>query len=134
MFIGREKELKLLDTKIISSKFEFGIVYGSRRIGKTRLLQEVVKEHNAIYYVANEMGLEYNLSQLSAAVAGYFDEPFSFNSFELLFEYLAKKSKDQKIVLILDEFTYLMSTNKEILSVIQNIIYTYADSHSVFTN
>lgn len=55
-------------------------------------------------------------------VAGYFDKPFSFNSFELLFEYLAQKSKDQSIVLILDEFTYLMSTNKEMLSVIQNII------------
>ena len=122
MFIGREKELKLLDTKISSSNFEFGIVYGRRRIGKTRLLQEVVKEHDAIYYVANEMGLDYNLSQLSAAIAGYFNEPFSFNSFELLFEYLAKKSKEQKIVLILDEFTYLMSTNKEILSIIQNII------------
>ena len=122
IFRGREKELKLLDTKINSGNFEFGIVYGRRRIGKTRLLQEVVKKHNAIYYVANEMGLEYNLSQLSVAVARYFDEPFSFNSFELLFEYLAKKSKDQKIVLILDEFTYLMSTNKEILSVIQNII------------
>ena len=67
MFIGREKELKLLNTKINSSKFEFGIVYGRRRISKTRLLQEVVKKHDAIYYVANEMGLEYNLSHLSAA-------------------------------------------------------------------
>ena len=122
MFIGREKELKLLDTKINSNKFEFGIVYGRRRIGKTRLLQEVVKKYNAIYYVANEMGLEYNLSQLSVAVARYFGEPYSFNSFEQLFEYLVKKSSEQKIILMIDEFTYLMSTNKEILSVIQNII------------
>lgn len=38
MFIGREKELKLLDTKNNSNKFEFGIVYGRRLISKTRLL------------------------------------------------------------------------------------------------
>ena len=43
MFIAREKELKILDSKILSDQFEFGIIYGRRRIGKTSLLQEVVK-------------------------------------------------------------------------------------------
>lgn len=122
MFIGREKELNILSKKIASDRFEFGIVYGRRRIGKTRLLQEIVKKHDAIYYVANEMGLEYNLKQLSAVVASYFGGPFSFDSFDMLFDYLAQKSKEQQIVLIIDEFTYLISTNPEILSLIQNII------------
>lgn len=122
MFIAREKELKILDSKILSDQFEFGIIYGRRRIGKTSLLQEVVKKHGAIYYVANEMGLEYNLKQLSSIVAAYFGEPFSFNSLEQLFEYLAKKSKEQKLILILDEFTYLLASNPELLSVLQNIV------------
>lgn len=122
MFIGREKELSTLDQKIDSNKFEFGIVYGRRRIGKTELLKEVVKKHKAIYYVANEMGLDYNLKQLSAVVANYFDEPFTFESFEALFKYLAQKSKMQKMIIIIDEFTYLMRTNQEIMSVLQNIV------------
>ncbi|MGI6506547.1 MAG: ATP-binding protein [Clostridia bacterium] len=42
MFIGREKELSTLNQKIDSDKFEFGIVYGRRRIGKTELLKKVV--------------------------------------------------------------------------------------------
>ncbi len=122
MFVGREKELNILTSKIKSNKFEFGIVYGRRRIGKTRLLQELVKDYNAIYYVANEMGHEYNLEQLSSIVANYFNQPFTFSSFEDLFKFLSQKSIDEEIILIIDEFTYLMSSNPEILSVLQNII------------
>lgn len=122
MFIGREKELKTLENKIKSSNFEFGIIYGRRRIGKTRLLQEIVSKYCAIYYVANEMGLEYNLKQMSNVVASFFNESFTFDSFETLFEYISKKSIDGQIIMIIDEFTYLMSTNPEIQSILQNII------------
>ncbi len=122
MFIGREKELNTLNQKINSNKFEFGIVYGRRRIGKTELLKEIVTKHKAIYYVANEMGPDYNLKQLSSVVANYFDEPFTFESFEALFKYLAQKSRTQKMIIIIDEFTYLMKTNQEIMSILQNIV------------
>ena len=122
MFIGREKELRILKNKIQSNNFEFGIVYGRRRIGKTKLLQELVKDHNAIYYVANEMGYENNLEQLSRTVANYFNQPFTFSSFEDLFRFVGQKSFEDELILIIDEFTYLMSSNEEILSVLQNII------------
>jgi len=122
MFVGRKGELELLDKKINSNKFEFGIVYGRRRIGKTRLLQEIVKQHNAIYYVANEMGIDYNIAQLGKMIASYFDEPVSFDSFESIFQYLVKRSYEKKIIIIIDEFTYLLSTNKEVLSIFQNIV------------
>ena len=122
MFIGREKELSTLNQKIDSDKFEFGIVYGRRRIGKTELLKKVVVKHKAIYYVANEMGLDYNFKQISGVVAKYFDEHFTFESLEALFKYLVQKSKTQRIVIIIDEFTYLIKTNPEIMSILQNII------------
>lgn len=130
MFIGRERELKLLDKKIASDSFEFGLIYGRRRIGKTRMLQEIVAKHHAIYYVANEMGLDYNMRQLSKVIAMYFDEPIKFDNFEDIFKYLIKRSSTQKIVFIVDEFTYLLSTNPELLSVFQNII----DQHLLKTN
>ena len=122
MFIGRKKELEVLEKKIDTDRFEFGIVYGRRRVGKTRLLQEIVSKHNAIYYVANEMGVEYNLKQLSSTIANYYNESFTFDSFDTLFKYLADRSLERKTIIILDEFTHLMSTDKEILSVFQNII------------
>lgn len=33
MFIGREKELGIIENRIKSDRFEFGILYGRRRIG-----------------------------------------------------------------------------------------------------
>lgn len=48
MFIGRQEELKILENKINSKQFEFGVVYGRRRVGKTRLLKEIVNNFNAI--------------------------------------------------------------------------------------
>lgn len=122
MFIGRKKELQMIERKIDSTRFEFGIIYGRRRIGKTRLLQEVVSKHNAIYYVANEMGLDYNLVQFGKVVAAHFDEPIAFSDFESIFKYLAKRSQERTLTVIFDEFTYLMASNAEVLSVFQNII------------
>lgn len=122
MFVGREKEINILTSKINSKGFEFGILYGRRRIGKTKLLQELVKNHNAIYYVANEMGSDHNLQQFSRTVADYFNQPFTFSSYEDLFMFLGKKSIEEEVVIIIDEFTYLMASSPEILSVLQNII------------
>jgi len=125
MFIGRESELKIIQSKIDSDRFEFGILYGRRRIGKTRLLSEVAHRNKVIYFVANEMGLEHNLVVLSGIVADYFKEPVSFSDLSKLLEYLAIKAKTNKLVLIIDEFTYLLSKNEGLLSVIQNAIDQY---------
>lgn len=122
MFIGRERELAIIEKKLASPLFEFGIIYGRRRVGKTRILQEIVREHGAIYYAANEMGYDYNLQQLSGVLAQHYGEPISFNSYEAVFSYMAQASQDKKTILILDEFTYLMASNSEIMSVMQNSI------------
>ncbi|RLE71873.1 MAG: ATP-binding protein, partial [Thermoprotei archaeon] len=55
-FINREKELKALENIFDSNKFEFLVVYGRRRIGKTRLILEAVKGRDYIYYLAVERG------------------------------------------------------------------------------
>ena len=43
MFVGRKAELAELNQRWNNQHFEFGIVYGTRRIGKTTLLQEFLK-------------------------------------------------------------------------------------------
>ena len=54
MFYGRKDELMELNERYVSNRFEMGIVYGSRRIGKTSLLREFVKDKRAIYFQAKE--------------------------------------------------------------------------------
>ena len=44
MFIGRERELADLNIRYDSGKFEFAVVYGRRRVGKTTLINELIKD------------------------------------------------------------------------------------------
>ena len=46
MFIGRERELSSLEKLYRSDKFEFAVVYGRRRVGKTALLSHFIKDKN----------------------------------------------------------------------------------------
>ncbi len=122
MFIGRKRELELLESNINSNDFEFGLIYGRRRVGKTRLLVEITKSHNAIYYVANELGLESNIKGMSKAIADFYGIPLGFDSLEDIFSFLAEQSLEKETIFILDEFTYLIEAEKGVLSVLQNIV------------
>lgn len=122
MFVGREKEIKLINEKINSDGFEFGILYGRRRIGKTRLLAEVIKNNDVIYYSASEMGGYNNLMALTSVVTDYFKDPVMFPNFSMLFEYVAKHTGDKHLLFVIDEFTYLLNNNEGLLSVLQNAI------------
>ena len=42
MFIGRERELKALNGMYASGSFEFAVIYGRRRVGKTALINEFI--------------------------------------------------------------------------------------------
>ena len=58
--IGRKTELNLLKSANQSNKAELGIVYGRRRIGKSTLLQSLLKKGDL--YFEGIKGLSYNFS------------------------------------------------------------------------
>ena len=51
MFIGREKELATLNGLYNSDKFEFAVIYGRRRVGKTALISHFIQDKKAIYFI-----------------------------------------------------------------------------------
>ena len=48
MFVGRTKELSFLNDLYDSDKFEFAVIYGRRRVGKTTLIKEFVKDKELV--------------------------------------------------------------------------------------
>lgn len=44
VFIGRERELAALNRLYNSGKFEFAVMYGRRRVGKTALINRFIDE------------------------------------------------------------------------------------------
>lgn len=54
MFIGRKNELNTLNKLYNSDKFEFVVIYGRRRVGKTALISEFTKDKDAIFFTGVE--------------------------------------------------------------------------------
>jgi len=50
MFVGREKELKQLNNAFKSKNKEFGVIYGRRRIGKTKLIDHFVNDKPHLFF------------------------------------------------------------------------------------
>jgi len=123
MFYGRERELKKLNDMYMSNKFEFAVFYGRRRIGKTTLIREFCKDKNAIYFVAREASGEINLQNFSNDVLSITDRSkmgnIYFHDWEKAFEYIGNISKEERLILVIDEYPYLAENLSSISSVIQ---------------
>ena len=80
--IGREKELQHLRTLYQSDAFEYLVMYGRRRVGKTTLLQKFSKETNTIFFPARDKNDALNLEDFSKVVQLHFDNTYiaSFQS------------------------------------------------------
>ena len=61
MFIGREREITSLNRLYNSDKFEFVVLYGRRRVGKTALINHFISDKPAIYFMGVESNAKQNL-------------------------------------------------------------------------
>ena len=124
MFIGREEEIGLLEDLYRSERFEFLVLYGRRRIGKTSLLSEFSKGKNAIFFSSQEKNDALSLMDFSEAVQSHFDEDFygAFSSWQNAFGYIGDKASKERLLLVIDEFPYIANENPSIKSILQHTI------------
>lgn len=122
--IGRMKEMNQIEAMYSSDRFEFVVMYGRRRIGKTTILQEFSKRHKTIFFSAQEKNDALNLQDFSRLIQEYFDGSFiaNFANWEDALNYIGRKVQDHRTVLIIDEFPFLAETNPSIKSILQHRI------------
>lgn len=124
MFIGRKEELNKLNEMYNSDTFEFAVIYGRRRVGKSTLINEFCKDKKSIYYMAVEADLESNIRGLSKAVMNYFLPGVSIEAYkylENLLDYIDTKS-DEKVILAIDEYPYIAEAYPAFSSLLQKHI------------
>lgn len=68
MFIGRKRELEELEERYRSPAFEFGLIYGTRRIGKTRLIDEFIEGKRGFRFQAKKDNAYGNLRSFFPSV------------------------------------------------------------------
>jgi AAA+ ATPase superfamily predicted ATPase len=124
MFIGRSKELDGLDRLYSKGGFQFVVVYGRRRVGKTTLLSEFSKGKPSLFYVAPQHDDKGALRTFSESIHAYLGEKglAAYASWEDALLRLARVSETERMVLILDEFPYLAQANRSLPSIMQNVI------------
>ncbi|MCH4005509.1 MAG: ATP-binding protein [Lactobacillus crispatus] len=126
MFIGRKNELATLEQLYDSNQFQFAVIYGRRRIGKTALINEFLKDKTAIYFTGLEEKAADSLNRFSAAIYDYIDPnntaKSSFSTFDEAFKKIAELAKKQRVILAIDEYPYLAKSYPTISSLIQYYI------------
>lgn len=125
MFIGRQRELDFLNTAYQSSNAEFIVIYGRRRVGKTELITTFCEGKPNIFYAAKESTDSAQLRSFSETVISYDKGKFpfvdKFKDWETAFSALAEVATEQKTVIVIDEFPYMVKGDKSIPSILQNL-------------
>ena len=131
MFIGRERELDALNKLYKSNKFEFAVIYGRRRVGKTALINEFIGDKKAIYFMGVESNAKQNLENFSKSIlefASGIETESSFLSFQAALEYVFKLAENERIILAIDEYPYVARSSKSLASTLQLLIDKYKDN------
>jgi AAA+ ATPase superfamily predicted ATPase len=124
MFVGREKELADLNEMYEQDKFQLFVLYGRRRVGKTTLLNEFCKGKPTIFYSAEQSNNKLNLEKFSTQVFQFYGETTlePFSSWENALIYINNRQSEKRLVLVFDEFPYLVRKNRALLSTLQHLI------------
>jgi AAA+ ATPase superfamily predicted ATPase len=120
MFIGREKELSEMERLYSTGKFQFVILYGRRRVGKSTLITRFIHDKQAVYFTAIESDSKRNLDIFSGLVMKLrgLESEATFPSWEKALDEVADLSK-KPLVLIIDEYSYLAQVERGISSILQ---------------
>jgi len=130
-FVDRHRELQALERFLHAPGAGLMILFGRRRVGKTRLLTHFGEQSStpdALYWTATTHGSAFQLRDFSLALLRYAartgtPQPadYTFADWDAAFRFLADTvaRADGPQFVVLDEFTYLIRNDPAITSVVQ---------------
>ncbi len=137
MFYNRRVELEKLEKVYSHLGSTFIVIYGRRRVGKTALVREFLKDKFGIYFFVGEkdetMLIEEYLKEIENVLGEHLPSYFTprFSSLEELFEFLLGFSKEQKLIVVFDEFQNFRSVKPSFFSSLQKLWDMKGDSNLI---
>ena len=110
------------------------LIYGRRRIGKSELIKQVLKETEikSIYYECKQTTEQNNVDSLAELISELFEFPKpAFENMEVLLQFLFQKAEKEQLILVLDEYPYLRENSKGLDSILQSVIDHYKDTSNM---
>ena len=133
-FIGRTSELATLNAELEHGS-GFVVIYGRRRVGKTTLIKEFIKDKRAFYFLATTESEAQSMKRFAGELSRTTKNPMlskvTFTDWLNLFQVVADDHPDEKKVLVIDEFPYLVKTNPDFPSILQNAWDEVLKDHNV---
>ena len=122
-FLGREKEILVLE-KEYARDGGFVVIYGRRRIGKTTLIKQFIKSKTVFYFLATKEVESQSMKRFAGVIARTTGnsvlQKAAFSDWLDLFQAVADYKPNEKKVLVIDEFPYLVKVNDSFPSILQN--------------
>ena len=124
-FVDRVSEIETLNNEYRKEEATFVVLYGRRRVGKTALINHFCEDKRTIYFLATEENESENRNAFKNLVAETFNNDLlaesSLNSWDPIFKVVATESKNERLVLVIDEFQYLGKANASFPSIMQKV-------------
>jgi len=126
LFIDRTPELSTLKSEYDKKGAGLIVIYGRRRVGKTTLIREFLKNKPHIYFLADKQFETELIGRLRNSISEYLKDPnlaeIEFKTWDSLFDYWIKHADfSNKVVFVIDEFQYLASVNNAFPTIFQRV-------------
>ncbi len=117
MFVDRRNEFEALRGRLTSDEFELIVIYGRRRVGKTRLVLESIRDLKHLYFLATETG---NIRHFKAEMKGEVPNlEHTSDDWEAIFHQIKGRT------VVIDEFPNLIIEDPTVVSQFQKIVDTH---------
>ncbi len=126
-FIGREKEMELLNREF-GRESSLVIIKGRRRVGKSRLITEFLKDKDHLYHEVDSESGQSILASLGRTISGELN--IRFERWSDALKYYVSSHPGKKVIAI-DEFQYAVKADPELKIEIQALWDTYLSKNDV---
>jgi AAA+ ATPase superfamily predicted ATPase len=116
-FFNRERELSILDELYGSSTSSLVVLYGRRRVGKTELAREFIRNKKSVYLFVETKSEELLLRDLEDSMERVLGIRPRLDSWDNFFSLIYKVQ--EKLVLVFDEFQNFSRVNPDLFSKFQ---------------
>lgn len=130
-FYGREKEKKSLERFYSRTSQMAALIYGRRRVGKSELIKQSLRETDisSVYYECRQTTEMNNVESLSLLISEKYGYPrLAFSKMEEVLDFLFRQAEKERLILVLDEYSYIRDVVKGMDSILQVLIDQYKET------
>lgn len=129
-FVDRESELEGIN-ELYSDRNGLFVLYGRRRIGKTELVKQFLKDKEGFYFLARQQDLDLEVERIREEFGKQFNVHMESDSLEDVIVEMVEKTGGKSIIVI-DEFPYWIEQDRTVLSILQSTWDEHLEGKEVF--